>query len=177
VGKRFGTLDAVKNFSLEIGDGEIMGLLGPNGAGKTTLMLMMGTVYRPTSGKITVQGFDVLEKPNSVRSIIGIAFQDPRFDGILNGYDVLDWHHKMTTSLDKEERKHRVEGILKALGLWDARGKRTWLMSGGMKKKIEDAKILAQRPKVAVFDEPTAFLDVPSRLLVWDMIRKLREEG
>ncbi len=177
VGKRFGTLEAVKNFSLEVGDGEIIGLLGPNGAGKTTLMLMMGTVYRPTSGKIKVQGYDVLEKPNSVRGIIGIAFQDPRFDGILNGYDVLDWHLKMTTSLDKNERKQRVEGILKALGLWEARGKRTWLMSGGMKKKIEDAKILAQRPKVAVFDEPTAFLDVPSRLLVWDMIRKLREEG
>src|SRR2546428_6719204 len=157
-GKRFGDLDAVKDFSITIKDGEILGLLGPNGAGKTTLMLMMGTVYRPTSGKITVQGYDVLAKPNSVRSIIGIAFQDPRFDGILNGYDVLDWHLKMTTSLGTEEGQQRVDGILKALGLWEARGKRTWLMSGGMKKKIEDAKILAQRPKVAVFDEPTAFL-------------------
>ncbi len=177
VGKRFGTLNAVSDFSLDVGDGEILGLLGPNGAGKTTLMLMMGTVYRPTSGKINVQGFDVLEKPNDVRRIIGIAFQDPRFDGILNGYDVLEWHLRMTTNLDKTERKERVEGILKALGLWDARGKRTWLMSGGMKKKIEDAKIIAQRPKVAVFDEPTAFLDVPSRLLVWDMIRSLKDEG
>ncbi len=177
VGKRFGTLNAVSDFSLDIGDGEILGLLGPNGAGKTTLMLMMGTVYRPTSGRINVQGYDVLDKPNDVRRIIGIAFQDPRFDGILNGYDVLEWHLKMTTTLDKAERKERVEGILKALGLWDARGKRTWLMSGGMKKKIEDAKILAQRPKIAVFDEPTAFLDVPSRLLVWDMIRSLKDEG
>lgn len=177
VGKRFGNLDAVKDFSLEVRDGHILGLLGPNGAGKTTLMLMMGTVYRPTSGKITVQGYDVLEQPNKVRGIIGIAFQDARFDGILNAYDVLDWHLKMTTSLDKDQRRERVERILKDLGLWEARGKRTWLMSGGMKKKIEDAKILAQRPKVAVFDEPTAFLDVPSRLLVWDMIRKLREEG
>src|SRR5215831_13891007 len=177
VGKRFGTLNAVSDFSLDVGDGEILGLLGPNGAGKTTLMLMMGTVYRPTSGRISVQGFDVLQKPNDVRRIIGIAFQDPRFDGILNGYDVLEWHLRMTTDLDKTQRKERVEGILKALGLWDARGKRTWLMSGGMKKKIEDAKIIAQRPKVAVFDEPTAFLDVPSRLLVWDMIRSLKDEG
>src|SRR2546427_74982 len=80
VGKRFGTLEAVKNFSLEVGDGEIIGLLGPNGAGKTTFMLMMGTVYRPTSGKIRFQGYDVLEKPDSVRTIIGIAFQDRRLD-------------------------------------------------------------------------------------------------
>jgi len=176
-GKRFGTLDAVKDFSINIKDGEILGLLGPNGAGKTTLMLMMGTVYRPTSGKISVNGFDVVKHPNDVRRLIGIAFQDPRVDGILNGFDVLNWHLKMTTTLDKTERRRRVEDALKSLDLWDARKKRTWLMSGGMKKKIEDAKILVQRPAIAVFDEPTAFLDVPSRLLMWKMIRQLRDEG
>ncbi len=176
-GKRFGSLDAVRDFSLTIRDEEILGLLGPNGAGKTTLMLMMGTVYRPTSGSITVQGLDVVNQPNDVRKQIGIAFQDPRVDGILGAFDVLNWHLKMTTSLSKSEREKRVEQVLKRLDLWEARGKRTWLMSGGMKKKVEDAKVLAQRPKVAVFDEPTAFLDVPSRLLVWNMIRELRNEG
>ncbi|HEY4822633.1 MAG TPA: ATP-binding cassette domain-containing protein [Candidatus Bathyarchaeia archaeon] len=176
-GKRFGNVEAVKDFSLTIQDEEILGLLGPNGAGKTTLMLMMGTVYRPTSGSIKVDGFDAVDQPNEVRKLIGIAFQDPRVDGILNAFDVLNWHLKMTTSLGRDKREQRIEEVLKALDLWEARGKRTWLMSGGMKKKVEDAKVLAQRPKVAVFDEPTAFLDVPSRLLVWDMIRKLREEG
>ena len=176
-GKRFGNLEAVKDFSINIKDGEILGLLGPNGAGKTTLMLMMGTVYRPTSGTITVKGFDVVKHPNEVRRLIGIAFQDPRVDGILSGFDVLNWHLKMTTTYDKDERQRRVENVLKALDLWDSRKKRTWLMSGGMKKKIEDAKILVQRPSIAVFDEPTAFLDVPSRLLVWKMIRQLRDEG
>src|SRR5436853_7212525 len=176
-GKRFGSLDAVKDFSITIKDGEILGLLGSNGAGKTTLMLMMGTVYRPTSGTISVNGYDVVKHPNEVRKLIGIAFQDPRLDGILSAFDVLNWHLKMTTLFDKVERRRRVEDVLKSLDLWEARKKRTWLMSGGMKKKVEDAKILVQRPKVAVFDEPTAFLDVPSRLLVWDMIRKLREEG
>lgn len=176
-GKKFGTLDAVKDFSLDIQDREILGLLGPNGAGKTTLMLMMGTVYRPTSGSITVDGLDVMRHPNDVRKLIGIAFQDPRLDGILGAFDVLNWHLKMTTSLDKEQRAERVEQVLRALDLWDARKKRTWLMSGGMRKKVEDCKILAQRPKVAVFDEPTAFLDVPSRLLMWKMIRELRDEG
>src|SRR6266702_555801 len=170
-GKRFGNLDAVKDFSITIKDGEILGLLGPNGAGKTTLMLMMGTVYRPTSGTITVNGFDVVKHPNEVRRLIGIAFQDPRVDGILSGFEVLNWHLKMTTTLDKDERRNRVEDALKALDLWESRKKRTWLMSGGMKKKV------VQRPSIAVFDEPTAFLDVPSRLLVWKMIRRLRDEG
>jgi ABC-2 type transport system ATP-binding protein len=176
-GKRFGTLDAVKEFSMTIRDEEILGLLGPNGAGKTTLMLMMGTVYRPTSGKISVNGIDVIQHPNDVRKMIGIAFQDPRVDGILGAFDVLNWHLKMTTTLDKAEREARVEKVLRAVELWDARNKRTWLMSGGMRKKVEDCKVLAQRPKIAVFDEPTAFLDVPSRLLMWKMIRELRDEG
>jgi ABC-2 type transport system ATP-binding protein len=176
-GKRFGTLDAVKEFSMTIRDEEILGLLGPNGAGKTTLMLMMGTVYRPTSGKISVNGLDVVQHPNEVRKMIGIAFQDPRVDGILGAFDVLNWHLKMTTNLDKVEREDRVEKVLRAVDLWDARNKRTWLMSGGMRKKVEDCKVLAQRPKIAVFDEPTAFLDVPSRLLMWKMIRELRDEG
>jgi ABC-2 type transport system ATP-binding protein len=176
-GKRFGTLDAVKDFSLDIRDKEILGLLGPNGAGKTTLMLMMGTVYRPTSGAISVDGLDVVRHPNDVRKLIGIAFQDPRVDGILGAFDVLNWHLKMTTALSKEERAERVEQVLRAVDLWDSRKKRTWLMSGGMRKKVEDCKVLAQRPKIAVFDEPTAFLDVPSRLLMWKMIRELRDEG
>jgi ABC-2 type transport system ATP-binding protein len=176
-GKRFGALDAVKEFSMTIHDEEILGLLGPNGAGKTTLMLMMGTVYRPTSGKISVNGLDVVQHPNDVRKMIGIAFQDPRIDGILGAFDVLNWHLKMTTSLEKEEREARVEKVLRAVDLWDSRNKRTWLMSGGMRKKVEDCKVLAQRPKIAVFDEPTAFLDVPSRLLMWKMIRELRDEG
>src|SRR5205809_7185709 len=83
----------------------------------------------------------------------------------------------MTTGLNKEERTERVEQVLRAVDLWDARKKRTWLMSGGMRKKVEDCKVLAQRPKIAVFDEPTAFLDVPSRLPMWKMIRELRREG
>jgi len=175
--KKFGNVDAVKDFSLTIEDKEILGLLGPNGAGKTTLMLMMGTVYRPTGGTITVDGLDVDKQPNEVRKEIGIAFQDPRVDGILGAFDVLNWHLKMTTGLTKEQREKRVEEVLRSLDLWEARNKRTWLMSGGMRKKVEDAKVLCQRPKIAVFDEPTAFLDVPSRLLVWDMIRKLRDGG
>jgi ABC-2 type transport system ATP-binding protein len=162
---------------MTIQDEEILGLLGPNGAGKTTLMLMMGTVYRPTSGTISVNGLDVVQHPNDVRKMIGIAFQDPRVDGILGAFDVLNWHLKMTTTLDKAERESRVEKVLRAVELWDARNKRTWLMSGGMRKKVEDCKVLAQRPKIAVFDEPTAFLDVPSRLLMWKMIRELRDEG
>src|SRR5437660_12305182 len=104
---------------MTIQDEEILGLLGPNGAGKTTLMLMMGTVYRPTSGKISVNGLDVVQHPNDARKMIGIAFQDPRVDGILGAFDVLNCHLKMTTSLDMAERQARLEKVLSAVDLWD----------------------------------------------------------
>src|SRR5207253_2675790 len=122
-GKRFGNLDAVKDFSITIKDGEILGLLGPNGAGKTTLMLMMGTVYRPTSGTISVNGYDVVKHPNEVRKLIGIAFQDPRVDGILSAFDVsfLTSLGCFTTSYPLTEKligiafqDPRVDGILSA---------------------------------------------------------------
>src|SRR5437899_12442156 len=95
-GKRFGDLDAVKDFSITIKDGEILGLLGPNGAGKTTLMLLMGTVYRPTSGTICVNGYDVVKQPDEVRKLMGIAFEGPRVGGILSVCDVLNWNSKLT---------------------------------------------------------------------------------
>src|SRR5437879_12437674 len=113
---------------MTIQDEEILGLLGPNGAGKTTLMLMMGTVYRPTSGKISVNGLDVVQHPNDVRKMIGIAFKDPRVDGILGAFDVLNWHLKITTSIDRAEREARDEKVVRPVGRWDARNTRRGLM-------------------------------------------------
>src|SRR5438132_11732121 len=124
-GKRFGNLDAVKDFSITIKDGEILGLLGPNGAGKTTLMLMMGTVYRPTSGTISVNGYDVVKHPNEIRKLIAIAFQNPGADGILSALDVLYSHLKQTTMFAEAERRTRVEDAFKSLHLWAARKTRT----------------------------------------------------
>src|SRR5438094_9394319 len=100
-GKRFGNLDAVKDFSITIKDGEILGLLGPSGAGKSTLMLMMGTVYRPTGGTISVNGYDVVKQPNEVRKLTGIAFQDPRVECLLSRCDVVNWRLKIPQASDK----------------------------------------------------------------------------
>ena len=174
--KAFKNAVAVKDFSLTVEDGEILGLLGPNGAGKTTLILTMATVYHPTSGTVVVNGYDVRHHATKVRSQIGISFQDARFDRLLSATEVLEWHAKIT-GLESHGRRSRVEEVMKRLGLWEVRRKRTWALSGGMKKRVENAKVFIQRPPIAVFDEPTAFLDLPSRLLVWDMIKEMREEG
>lgn len=166
----------MQDVSFNIEDKEIFGLLGPNGAGKTTLILTMATVYTPDSGGIALNGFGVKENAEKVKELIGISFQDPKYDRILTAREILDWHGKIT-GVSKEERRKRIDEVLGKFGLQEESRKRTWMLSGGTKKKIENAKIFVQRPPVAVFDEPTAYLDVPSRLMVWNMIKELREEG
>jgi ABC-2 type transport system ATP-binding protein len=174
--KTFKNVVAVKEVTCEIGDREIFGLLGPNGAGKTTLIMTMATVYNPTRGEVVVDGHSANAEPDRVKSLIGISFQDPKYDRILSAREILEWHGKVT-GIEKGVREKRIDEVLAKFGLTGEAKKRTWTLSGGTKKKIENAKVFVQRPKVAVFDEPTAYLDVPSRLMVWDMISELREEG
>lgn len=176
VSKSFKNVKAVQNVTFKIEDKEIFGLLGPNGAGKTTLILTMATVYTPESGGIQLNSFNVKENAEKVKALIGISFQDPKYDRILTAREILDWHGKIT-GVSKEDRRRRMDDVLGKFGLQEESRKRTWMLSGGTKKKIENAKVFVQRPQVAVFDEPTAYLDVPSRLMVWDMIKELRDEG
>jgi len=176
VTKTFKNVDAVKGVTCEIGDREIFGLLGPNGAGKTTLIMTMATVYNPTRGEVFVDGHSASVEPDRVKSLIGISFQDPKYDRILSAREILEWHGKVT-GVEKEVREKRIDEVLARFGLTGEAKKRTWTLSGGTKKKIENSKVFVQRPKIAVFDEPTAYLDVPSRLMVWDMIGELRDEG
>jgi ABC-2 type transport system ATP-binding protein len=176
VWKSFKGVEAVKGVTCSIYDREIFGLLGPNGAGKTTLIMTMATVYRPTKGEVVVDGHSASSESDRVKGLIGISFQDPKYDRILTAREILQWHAKVT-GVEKGEREKRIEQILAKFGLTTEAKKRTWTLSGGTKKKIENAKVFVQRPKIAVFDEPTAYLDVPSRLMVWDMIDELRDEG
>ncbi|MDE1852392.1 MAG: ATP-binding cassette domain-containing protein [Thaumarchaeota archaeon] len=176
VTKRFKTVDAVRGVTCEIRDREIFGLLGPNGAGKTTLIMTMATVYNPTKGEVVVDGHSASTEPDKVKSLIGISFQDPKYDRILSAREILQRHGKVT-GVEKGVREKRIDEVLAKFGLTGEAKKRTWMLSGGTKKKIENAKVFVQRPKIAVFDEPTAYLDVPSRLMVWDMIDELRNEG
>ncbi len=176
VSKSFKGFLAVKDVTCVINDKEVFGLLGPNGAGKTTLIMTMATVYRPTKGEVIVDGYDASVEPNKVKSLIGISFQDPKYDRILSAREILEWHGKVT-GVEKSVRDKRIDEVLAKFGLSSEARKRTWTLSGGTKKKIENAKVFVQRPKIAVFDEPTAYLDVPSRLMVWEMIDELRDEG
>jgi ABC-2 type transport system ATP-binding protein len=174
--KRFEDLVAVDHLDLCIEDGEIFGLLGPNGAGKTTTVLMLTTVVKPTEGTAVVGEYDIKKNPDDVRKLIGICFQEPKLLWVSTPWDVLNWHAKVC-GLSTQERKKRVKSVLEDVDMWEARRKSVHGLSGGMRKRVEVAKILIQRPKIAFIDEPTAQIDVIGKHRIWNMIRQLRDEG
>jgi ABC-2 type transport system ATP-binding protein len=174
--KKFGDLAAVDHLSMDVEEGEILGLLGPNGAGKTTAILMLATVIKPTEGTAIVGGYDIRKNPDKVRGLLGIAFQEPKMLWVSTPWDVVNWHAKVC-GLSTQERKKRVKGVLDAVDMWEPRHKNVHALSGGMRKRVEMAKILVQRPKIAIVDEPTAQIDIVGKHKIWNMLLELRDEG
>lgn len=174
--KRFGETVAVDGLSLVIREGEIFGLLGPNGSGKSTTLLVISTVYKPSSGNVYVFGKSVARQGDEVRRYVGIAFQEPKALWVDKPYDILLWH-AMVVGHSMGDARRVVREAMEALGIWEYRNKLFSELSGGTKKKVELAKILIQRPRLAIFDEPTAQLDVITKHAVWRMIEDLRADG
>jgi ABC-2 type transport system ATP-binding protein len=174
--KKFGDLVAVDHLNLDIEEGEILGLLGPNGAGKTTAILMLATVIRPTEGTAFVGEYEIRKHPEKVRGLLGIAFQEPKMLWVSTPWDIINWHAKVC-GLSAEDRKRRVKEILEAVDMWEPRRKNVHALSGGMRKRVEMAKVLVQRPKVAIVDEPTAQIDIVGKHKIWNMLLEMRDEG
>ncbi len=174
--KVFRNVVAVSELSLNVDDAEVFGLLGPNGAGKTTTLMMLCSILKPSSGTIRVDHIDVRTEPDKVRSRLGIAFQEAALDSRLTVERNLEFHAD-ACRLPRDQKKQRIKEVLTYLEMWDSRTQKAGKLSGGMKKKVEDAKLFIQEPPVAIFDEPTAYLDVTSRLKVWKRIESLKEQG
>ncbi len=174
--KKFGNFVAVDSLNLEVEEGEILGLLGPNGAGKTTAILMLATVIRPTEGTALVGDYDIRKNPDKVRGLLGIVFQEPKMLWVATPWDIVNWHAKVC-GLSTQERKRRVKEVLDALDMWESRHKNVHALSGGMRKRVEMAKVLIQKPKIAIVDEPTAQIDIVGKHKIWNMLLELRDEG
>jgi ABC-2 type transport system ATP-binding protein len=152
--KKFGTIAAVDNIQLDVEPGQIFGFLGPNGAGKSTTIKILATLLKPTSGKATVAGFDVLAAPNDGRRSIGLVFQDQSLDDRLTAQENL-WFHAMLYDLPSSVFTSRVENVLGLVDLLDRRHSIVRTFSGGMKRRLEIARGLLHHPKVLFLDEPT----------------------
>ncbi len=175
--KKFGALTAVDGVSFNVASGEVFGFLGPNGAGKTTTINILCTLTRPTSGRASISGFDVVRQQNKVRQAIGLVFQDPSLDDQLTGLQNLRFHasvYNVTGSV----REQRIEQVLKMTELWDRRNNQVRTYSGGMKRRLELARGLLHHPKVLFLDEPTLGLDPQTRNRIWEYIVEMqRQEG
>ncbi|PSB66754.1 lysozyme [filamentous cyanobacterium CCP1] len=174
--KRYGSLEAVKDVSLKVEPGEIFGLLGPNGAGKTTTLRCLCTLTQPDAGAIAVSGVSVLDNPKLARQKLGYVAQEVALDKVLTGRELLQLQAAIY-HLPPDSIADRINQMLSLLGLEEWADKRTGTYSGGLKKRLDLAAGLLHQPDVLVLDEPTVGLDIESRVVVWDFLRQLRENG
>jgi ABC-2 type transport system ATP-binding protein len=173
--KRFGALVAVDHVSFVVEEGEIFGFLGPNGAGKTTTINMLTTLLNPTEGSAKVGGLDVEKQDAKVREIIGLVPQDLTVDEDLTGMENM-WLQAKLYHVPTKVAKERIAEALELVGMTAAANRKVETYSGGMRKRLELAEGLIHQPKVLFLDEPTLGLDVQTRVVIWEYIKKLRDE-
>jgi ABC-2 type transport system ATP-binding protein len=172
---RYGDLVAVDGASFRVQQGELFGFLGPNGAGKTTTIAVLCTLRRATDGTVRVAGYDVHRRPRDVRGCIGVLFQDPSLDDRLTGRENLELH-AVVYRVPRSERRKRVAEAIDLTGLGAAIDRQTRTYSGGMKRRLELARVLVHRPAVLFLDEPTAGLDPQTRRQIWGRLAEMRKQ-
>ena len=166
--------DALKKISLKVKQGEILAMLGPNGAGKTTLISIICGIVTPSSGSVTVDGFDIIKNYRETRSRIGMVPQELNLESFETVFDTVSYSRGLYGKAPKPEH---IKKILKDLSLWDKKDQRLRQLSGGMKRRVLIAKALSHEPKILFLDEPTAGVDVELRRDMWTVVDDLRKTG
>ena len=167
-------LTALKNINLNIKKGEIFAMQGPNGAGKTTLISIICGIVKPTSGKIKVEGFDIIDDYRETRSRIGLVPQELTLEQFETVFNNVSYSRGL---YGKKPDPAYVEKVLKQLSLWDKKDRILRQLSGGMKRRVLIAKALSHEPQILFLDEPTAGVDVELRKEMWKVVETLRETG
>lgn len=165
---------ALKDINLDITRGEIFALLGPNGAGKTTLISIICGIVNKSSGEVKAAGHDIVKEYRKARETIGLVPQELNTDSFETVWNAVSFSRGL---FGKPAKPSHIEKVLKDLSLWDKRNNRIMALSGGMKRRVMIAKALAHEPRILFLDEPTAGVDVELRRDMWEMVRKLREDG
>jgi ABC-2 type transport system ATP-binding protein len=174
--KSYGSVQAVKDVSLDVQPGEIFGLLGPNGAGKTTTLRALCTLITPDAGRLEVSGISVVDQPRLARQRLGYVAQEVALDKVLTGRELLQLQAALY-HLPRVKIAERIQEVTNLLGLQNWLDQKTGTYSGGIRKRLDLASGLLHQPDLLVLDEPTVGLDIESRVAVWDFLRQLRENG
>tara|TARA_B100001109_G_scaffold1753_1_gene1468 strand:- start:1036 stop:1971 length:936 start_codon:yes stop_codon:yes gene_type:complete len=166
--------NALKKINLNIKKGEIFAMLGPNGAGKTTLISIICGIVKPTSGKVTVENFNIIEDYRQTRSRIGLVPQELTLEQFETVFNNVSYSRGL---YGKKPNPSHIEKVLKQLSLWDKKDLILRQLSGGMKRRVLIAKALSHEPQILFLDEPTAGVDVELRQEMWKVVKSLRETG
>ena len=166
--------NALKNINLNIKKGEIFAMLGPNGAGKTTLISIICGIVKPSSGKVTVEDFDIIKDYRETRSRIGLVPQELTLEQFETVFNNVSYSRGL---YGKKPNPKHIEKVLKQLSLWDKKDLILRKLSGGMKRRVLIAKALSHEPEILFLDEPTAGVDVELRQEMWRVVETLRETG
>lgn len=169
-----GGTHALDNVSLDIEEGEILALLGPNGAGKTTLISCICGLVTPSGGSVAVGGYDIVHDYRAARDLIGLVPQEISIEP----FEPVIRTTRLSRGLFGKPRDDAyIEKVLRSLALWEKKDARTRELSGGMKRRVLIAKALAHEPRILFLDEPTAGVDVNLRKDMWELVRRLRDDG
>ena len=165
---------ALKGIDLDIRRGEIFALLGPNGAGKTTLISIVCGIVNASAGSVTVDGHDIVRDYRAARGLVGLVPQELSTDSFESVWATCRFSRGL---FGKAPDPAHLEKVLRQLSLWDKRDSKIMSLSGGMKRRVLIAKALAHEPRILFLDEPTAGVDVELRHDMWQLVRRLREDG
>ena len=166
--------NALKSINLNIKKGEIFAMLGPNGAGKTTLISIICGIVKPSSGIVSVDGFDIISDYRETRSRIGLVPQELTLEQFETVFNNVSYSRGL---YGKKPDPEHIEKILKQLSLWDKKDQRLRQLSGGMKRRVLIAKALSHEPSILFLDDPTAGVDVELRQDMWKIVEELRATG
>ena len=170
-----GGVQALKDLSFQVGEGEIFGFLGPNGAGKSTAVKILTTLSLPSDGQAWVGGANVVEQPEVVRRISGVALQEVGLDPLMRADELLELQARLFRA-DSRSAKTRAIELIELVGLTNAVGRRVSTFSGGMRRRLDLAMALVHEPQILFLDEPTTGLDPASRRSIWEEVRRLNRQ-
>ncbi|MFC4911220.1 ATP-binding cassette domain-containing protein [Actinomadura gamaensis] len=174
--KRFGETQALDGVDLTVEQGTVLGVLGPNGAGKTTAVRVLATLLKPDEGRAEICGYDVMRDATRVRALIGLTGQYASLDEELTGRENLVMIGRLL-DLSRAEARARAAALLERFRLSDAAGRAVKTYSGGMRRRLDIAASMINRPRVVFLDEPTTGLDPRARGEVWETVREMTLDG
>ena len=174
--KVYGSVRAVENLSLEVRSGEIFGFLGPNGAGKTTTIRILTDLSKPTSGTVMLNGLDVATMAPKAKKEFGVVQQHMSLDRELTAWECMELHARLHR-IGRAARRKRIAELMEYVELNEYADRTVTDLSGGIKRRLQIARALIHNPRILFLDEPTVGLDAQSRRRLWELIRRMNQDG